>query len=220
MHSITLIATGHSERGVCNSNELYKIIESIAPEVIFEEVPENKFDALYKGLLKESLEVTTIKKYLKKYPVAHFPVDLEINEIAYKGFKPYAKKMFDTINQHSPEYNNLSFQQDFLIEHYGFAYLNNDQFGQLFKRKLELEEYVIKMLNDDILSQAYKTWLDIIDRRENEMIKKIYNYSDLNRYDSALFLVGAAHRKPIIDKIPEFEKSNSGKLNWNFRYFK
>ena len=34
MHNITLIATGHKERGICNSNELYRIIERIAPEII------------------------------------------------------------------------------------------------------------------------------------------------------------------------------------------
>lgn len=59
---ITLIATGHNENGLCNSTELYKTIEQIAPDVIFEEIPPNKFYSVYNGSLADSLENSTIKK--------------------------------------------------------------------------------------------------------------------------------------------------------------
>jgi len=36
----------------------------------------------------------------------------------------------------------------------------------------------------------------------------------------ALFLVGAEHRRPIMDKISRLEKDNSPELNWVFNYFK
>ena len=63
MYIITSITTSHNEHGNCNSNELYKIIERIAPEVIFEEVPQSKFSKVYEGLPGDSLETNTIKKY-------------------------------------------------------------------------------------------------------------------------------------------------------------
>ena len=77
MSKITLIATGHKEKGLCNAHELFKIIEQISPEVIFEEIPSGKFEAVYAGTRQASLEVKTIKAYLQKYPyVHHYPVDL------------------------------------------------------------------------------------------------------------------------------------------------
>jgi len=36
VYNITLINSVHKKLGKCNSNELYKIIERIQPEVIFE----------------------------------------------------------------------------------------------------------------------------------------------------------------------------------------
>jgi len=38
MYNITLVCTAHKPLGNCNSEELYKIIEKINPEVIFEEI--------------------------------------------------------------------------------------------------------------------------------------------------------------------------------------
>ena len=47
MNNITLISTMHSEGGKCTSDELFKIIESIKPEVIFEEISIDISDKIY-----------------------------------------------------------------------------------------------------------------------------------------------------------------------------
>jgi len=47
MYNITLISTRHDELGKCNSNELYKIIESVDPELIFEGIPSSYFNKYY-----------------------------------------------------------------------------------------------------------------------------------------------------------------------------
>ena len=44
MYNITFIGTCHGKYGKCNSDELYKIIESISPDVIFEELTQDLFD--------------------------------------------------------------------------------------------------------------------------------------------------------------------------------
>jgi len=62
MGSITLIATAHKENGQCNSEELFKIIQTIAPNVIFEEIPPNRFQDVYGGKTVDSLETSTIKR--------------------------------------------------------------------------------------------------------------------------------------------------------------
>jgi hypothetical protein len=69
------------------------------------------------------------------------------------------------------------------------------------------------------LYQTYKRWLSFIDIRRNEMIKNIYSYSDRNKYERALFLGGAEHRKGIIDKIPMFEENIKCQVTWNVNYF-
>jgi len=62
MYTITLICTTHSELGKSNSDELYKIIESICPDVIFEELPKTLNDRFYNGnqISDEPLEVKCI----------------------------------------------------------------------------------------------------------------------------------------------------------------
>lgn len=212
---ITLIATAHRECGLCNSEELYNIIEQITPEVIFEEVPPEKFDAIYKGLLSDSLETLTIKKYLQNHAIIHLPVDLN-NQLN----RSEIARMFEIFSINNPEYDYLSNQLGLLRKQFGFPYLNSEKCQVLFERMHFLEDEIVQDLNLKKLTQTYNGWLNFMEERDNEMIRNIYNYSNLNKYKRALFLVGVEHRKSIMDKIHEFEKNNKIHLAWNFNYFK
>jgi hypothetical protein len=77
---VTLIATGHFEKGICTSTDLVKIIEQTSPDVIFEETPPDKFDTLYSNKLRDSLESKAIKLYLQKRALDHFPVDMTVDD--------------------------------------------------------------------------------------------------------------------------------------------
>jgi len=56
MYNIIILFSFHMERGKCNSNELYRIIEKIQPEIIFEELPYDVFEIIYaNGYIPESL---------------------------------------------------------------------------------------------------------------------------------------------------------------------
>lgn len=217
--SITLIATRHKENGQCTSGELYRIIERIAPDVIFEEIPSGKFDAVFNGMRHPSLEVLTIKKYLQSHPIPHFPVDLEIGEV--DGF--FLRSDFKTISyifvNYSPEYNSLYNQRQLLADNNGFPYLNSKEWTMLSERMDVLEQEVIKKINNEKLYQRVKDWSNELDVRENEMIRNIYKYVENNRYEKGLFLVGVEHRRKIMDKIQEFEKNHHLKFDWNFNYF-
>jgi len=114
--SITLIATRHKEIGRCTSNELYQIIEQIAPDVIFEEVPPSKFDAVYKGLLHDTLETHTIKRYLEKQPTAHVPVDAEIDEVTDTFTESDYNVMVNIFGRHSSEYRSLFKERQLFAE--------------------------------------------------------------------------------------------------------
>lgn len=126
--------------------------------------------------------------------------------------------MFNVFNQHCPEYNVLSNQHVSLVELFVFFYLNTEKCRGILARKHCLEEEILQNAGDKKLFQTHKKWLRFIDNWRNEMIKNIYNYSDYNKYEKALFLVGAEHRKAIINKIPKFEENNKRKLNWDFNY--
>ena len=95
MCNITLIGTIHSENGQCNSNELYKILENINPEVIFDELPSHFSDMYYSDsfdmycanniLLNRNppvvpLEVKCNKKYKQNYNVEIIPVDIDTRQ--------------------------------------------------------------------------------------------------------------------------------------------
>ena len=226
MSTITLIATGHKENGLCNSQELFKIIEQISPDVIFEEIPPGKFEAVYAGTRQASLEVEAIKAYLQKYPdTYHYPVDLDIEQATEKEIKKEVDGIYFICKDYSPEYNYLDSLIPYWTEKYGFPFLNNDRCSEILSRKKALEKQILNTLrkdknqramNHERLELAYKHWIDQIDDRENEMLRNIYSYMEQKKYDRALFLVGAAHRKPMQQKIEEYESKESFKLNWTF----
>lgn len=218
-YKITLIATRHQESGQCTSDELYQIIEQIAPDVIFEEVPSSKFESVYEGLRQDSLETYTIKRYLNKHPIPHFPVDAETDEITDRFIKSDYRVMVNLFGRHSIEYANLFHQRQFFSEKKGFSYLNSDEWTHLSKHMDILEEQVIKKINNDTLNQRYKEWLNVLDIRNNEMIRNIYKCVEINKYENGLFLVGVEHRRQIIEKITSFEQYHHFKINWNFNYF-
>lgn len=218
--SITLIATRHKENGQCTSNALFDIIKQIAPDVIFEEVPPSKFDALYSGLLQDSLETHTIKRYLEKQPIYHIPVDAEIDEITDNLAKSDYNAMVNIFGRYSSEYSNLYNQRQLIADEKGFPYLNSNDWTLLSKHLDMIEEQVIKSFHNEELTRRYNDWINILDFRDNQMISNIYKYVNANKCEKGLFIVGVEHRRKIIDKIQELEIKHYSKLDWNFDYFK
>ncbi|HEY6142212.1 MAG TPA: hypothetical protein VIV55_02120 [Flavobacterium sp.] len=215
MYNITLISTAHSEYGKCNSYELYKIIESINPQVIFEELPSNLLDCAYNENPhpNEPLEVKCIKKYLQNYNIKHIPVDMDLNL-----FLPTSEidNMFNSFRKYDV-YNKLEIDQYILTEKYGFSYLNSKKCSELFKEKKIIEKNLISfMFNKYQLIHNYKLFHEEQEKRENAMLKNIYNYSKENEYIQAVFLIGSAHRNSVIHKITENEKNEKLQLNWTF----
>jgi hypothetical protein len=220
MHDITLICSPHKEQGTCNSNELYKIIETINPEIIFEEKTPSLFNACYKEQsVRNSLEANAIKKYLLKHQTEHIPVDTcDIENINKKDIDCLKKDidcMFDKIFNHE-EYYHLENKLVLLLSRHGFSYLNSDQCSEIFDKQHMLEEIIIKNTNDDKSIRTYKLWTEIHDKRENEMINNIYSYSKEHKFNRGLFILGAGHRKSIINKVQKRAMTESVKLNWNY----
>jgi hypothetical protein len=216
---ITLIATGHRENGNCSSNELLRIIEAIAPDLIFEEIPGNKHYQVYSGMFGDSLESKAIKSYLKINPILHFPVDLEIQEERETQLRNKISEIQDFFTSISTVHRNISKEHRESVEISGFSYLNSKKCEEFLKQKLNLEKEIVKMCRDMDLSKDYYEWLSFMDEREDMIINNVYNLSKLHKFNNAILWIGAEHRKPLKDKIEKFEKENNCKLNWRFNYF-
>jgi hypothetical protein len=209
MHNITLICTIHTEIGQCNSNELYRIIEEINPEIIFDEIPSSRYNAHFIGQSVTTLETDAIKRYMKNHKVNIIPVDnYEFSEIQ-KGDIDYNK-----ISNNNMEYYNLLKEQYSLLIQHGFSYINSNQHFQLIDNLQIIEKKVLEKLNDNELSQLFKIWYEIADNRENEIIKSVYNYCREHTFDIGILLIGAEHRNSIINKIEKY----NGELEINWRY--
>ena len=211
MYNITLLSSFHKNLGKCNPDELYKIIEEIQPEIIFEELSFDTFSFVYSdGYIPNTIEAITIKKYLRNCPIKHFPVDTyPINETdLFNGADEIAKR--------SNEYFKLWNEQVSMITKDGYNFLNSNACIELLNKIRIVEESALLVIKDVKLFRDYKSESELHNKRENEMIRNIFNYSKQYPYNKALFICGAEHRKPIKQKIQEYETKEKLKLNWTF----
>lgn len=216
MYNVTLISTEHKESGKCNSDELYRIIEYISPEVIFEEeTDDNTFKQYYSEETSFiPLEIQCIKKYMQNHNIKHIPVDIGVNQ--YLTFKEW-DYMFDTFKKYAV-YKQIVKEHCTLRDKEGFAYLNSEKCLELFDKMKVTEKQLIEFsgINKNELLRIYKLFHKEHDNRENAMLLNIYNYSKENQYNQAVFLLGYAHRKSIMQKIQEYETKEELKLKWSF----
>ncbi|WP_299368281.1 hypothetical protein [Winogradskyella sp.] len=214
-HKITLIGTTHKEKGLCNSNELFKIIDEISPDVIYEELPPDHFREFYQKHVKNSLEAKAINKYVQKKPIPHIPVDIKSIGVLDAKLK---NKISNTLSifDNNPDYLNLIYQHKILTHKHGFPYLNSQECMNLFDHIELLEKNMVKQINEPELSKTYKLWKDLHEKRENTMLKNINDYGMKFKPKNALFLLGSAHRKSIIEKVKNDYNRNVENFKWIF----
>ncbi len=147
MQNISLICTHHSEIGKCNSDELYNIIDSINPNIIFEELPNSLFDKVYnenilglEELLEEVLEIKCIKKYLQTHNIKNIPVDIMTNSI----FSKEINFVFDFFKKYDI-YNEIEIEQKKIMKIEGFAYLNSAKHSELLHKKKDIERKLLDL---------------------------------------------------------------------------
>lgn len=215
MHNITLISTHHEELGKCNTDELYKIIDSISPDVIFEELNHDLFDRFYNknDIPFEILEIKAVKRYLRDHDIKNIPVDIDPDPNSTMQDIEY---MFHTFKKYEV-YKKLEAEQYKMTESEGFSFLNSKRSIQILEEKKQIELRLLEFIINKIqLSRFYKLFYEEQDKRENKWLQNIYNYSKANSYDKAIFYCGASHRKSIMQKIQEHDKKEEFKLNWTF----
>lgn len=219
MFNITLVCTIHKECGNCNSMELYKIIELINPEIIFEELSPTVFEQCYGGEDRRTLETSAIKKYLQNHRIEHIPVDT----FSWDSYYTDIDYMYDKIVNNNRIFEcrcirDLLDKQSLLKNKQGFAFLNSNQNDKLFEEFNILKEQILCIINDENLFRIHRLEKKIIEKREYEIIENIYAFSKRHTYNQALLFIGSGHRESLIEKIYEYEKKEKLKLNWNVHY--
>lgn len=210
MVKITLISSFHIIHGKCNPAELYRIIEQIQPEVIFEELSTKIFEIVYSPFHQpKSLEAITIKEYLRKYPIRNFPVDNYPN-------------IDDLLNESQInwddyyEYRELWNQKLKRIYEGGYYYLNSEECIEFLSKMEATEEAILAEINNPKLIKEHKKEKSLHNIREYVMLRDIYNIASNYSFDQAIFICGAEHRKGIKEKIKELVTVEKLKINWTF----
>ena len=153
MYNVNLICTRHKEHGNCNSVELQKMIDSISPDIIFEELSYPNFCKSYQEERLITLETNAIKMHLQNHRIWHIPVDTYPRPDSYDENVAY---MFDRIINNnriseSRDLRSIFNQQLHLENQYGFSFLNSNENDKLFEKIDKITEEVLNILNDDRL---------------------------------------------------------------------
>ena len=215
MHNITLVNTYHAEKGNCNLFELYKIIEDINPEVIFEELYLSDFNEYYiEKKQHNKLETNTILKYMENHQIEHIPVDYV--EIPSQNLMDLNKSMHLKLGKRSYGYRRVHDSNMEFIFLYGFKYLNSNDYikmNDIYENEI-IE--TIKFIGDESLMSINQQWLDFMSNREGVMISKICDYCKEHNFERGIFYIGAGHRSAIIEKTQKNNEASETKINWNY----
>jgi len=201
--------------GSCNSFELHSIIEMISPEIIFEELSTSNYDKAYKEKSLITLESNAIKLYLQNHDIEHIPVDTyTLPDSYYENVGYMLRSLTDSIRSESIYLRRLLDHQASLINQGGFNFLNSDQNDEFMERIHNQREIILNIINDEKLFQIANLEKEVIDKREDEIIDNVYNYSKEHAYNQALLFIGAGHRKSMIRKIKERKTQEKTEIDW------
>ncbi|MCA9381361.1 hypothetical protein KC678_03790 [Candidatus Dojkabacteria bacterium] len=215
MSTIIVLGTAHSEGGACTSEELYKIIQEINPEVVFCEFSVEKLPLYMKRTDVTTPEMEVVKRIIREKSIEIVPVD--VNE---DPFDKRLEEMFSLFKRKMKVYTNAS--NMILNETYsnGFTFLNSVKCDKIFRDKNSMEKFFVDKVKYKELSDFYSDWLKWNDLRENQWINLIYDYFENYKSKKAILLVGANHRYRLMDKIKNIYSKNEHGIDWNFFPFK
>jgi hypothetical protein len=208
MRKITLVCSSHRENGLCNAQELLRLLRAINPDVIFEEVRQSDF-ALYNT---GSLEGQSATRFLAFKSFQRVPVDLYD---MLPNFRALTDSVLDFVDQTSHEYRLLQDQRDNAAQLNGFTNLNSAAFAKVMSRMSAIEEETINSAGDPELVRALATWRQVMQGREKAMVDSIYRYCRESIFDTGVFLVGAAHRSGLVKAIEELSIAEADLIEWN-----
>lgn len=210
---ITLLCTQHREFGRCTEDELLRILESIDPDVIFEEIRPSDIDAHDQKRLSQTLEMRAVSRYQECRPVRRVPVD-DYEDIT-QDFHAESTSMFEYVASNSREYRALLNVENQEIFHYGYLYLNSTEWEALNRKIETIMEQTVTQSGDADLQQFFSNWKDRVRNRTTSMVENIYAFARINPFTNGVFLVGAAHKSNVVAEITNRPPADAALVDWN-----
>jgi hypothetical protein len=196
MH-VSIIGTHHEERGAVTVSALLAILERIQPDVIFAEIPRTHFGAWRDGS-HGTVESIAVARYADIHSIDVVPVDSPTPDDSF--FQRW-EEATRAIERTSPEFRRLVDLNADRMGSGGFAYLNSDEcieaWTQIYREELDTIEYI----GSSRLRDIYVEVRGVNERRDLEMLRNIRTYCASAVQARGTFLVGAAHRKSLIEKL-------------------
>jgi len=216
VHAITLVCSAHRENGRCNVEELLRILQALAPVVIFEEFRPGEFDFHYQH---GSVEAHAVKRYCDITPCRQVPVDrygLAGDEVPrLKGYLDQANAYVARTNQ---EYQLLEEKNGESTYLHGFQYLNSARCGTILSRMIQIEDETVSRVGNEEWLRAFETWNRLLQSRDQAMVAGIYECCRANPAAPGVFLVGAGHKAGIVNEIEKYAGTDPRLIEWNLDF--
>ena len=212
--NILVLGTIHKEIGKCNVQNLYKILEEINPDLIFEEMEPKYFANYYINHTSSKLESIAISKYLENKDILHIPVDS--NNIPEEKFGDAMYTIYDSISILSSDFKPITRKFNSHSYKRGFQYLNSIEFSNDLSNKNKIIEEEFESYKNDSLKDLYSFYKNVNSKREEEMLDNIYEFSKQSNFKNAVFIVGADHCNSFTTRIEQYQKKVDITLNWHF----
>lgn len=212
---VSLIGTYHVERGAVTVAALLAILERLRPEVIFAEIPSSHINRWRDGS-HSTLESVATARYAEAHSVEVIPVDLPEPDDSF--FQDH-EEMFRAVERTSPEFRRLMDLHTERMLCGGFVYLNSNECSKAWIDIKREERDTIEYIRDPRLHAIHTQVCDTMERRDEEMLSNIYSYCAHSDFGRGVFLVGSAHRGPIIEKSLELGRTISDLVEWDLSEF-
>lgn len=207
---VTLVNTVHEERGSVTVAALVTLLERLSPEVIFAEIPKSHA-ARYANGSHGNLESLAVADFSRRHRVSVVPVDR--NEPS-EEFSRVTQDLFERVERASRDYRALVDHHGECVKQGGLPYLNSSASAQAFFGIQSEVRATIEWVRAPHLHVVYDKWLDEIELRDQEMLANITQYAGESALVSGVFLVGAAHRRSILEKVLSDRGTGRSPVEW------
>jgi hypothetical protein len=208
---ISIVGTYHAERGAVTVSALLAILERIQPEVVFAEIPRNHIGEWREGS-HGTVESIAVARYADTHSIDVVSVDSPKPEGSF--FQAW-EEVSRAIERTSLKYRRLVDLNTDRTYRGGFAYLNSDDciqaWADIYREELETIEYIGSSRLRDIYAQVR----DLNEWRDLEMLGNIRAYCSSAAQTCGAFLVGAAHRKSLIEKLRAAGETAIPHIEWD-----
>jgi hypothetical protein len=194
---VSVVGTVHEESGLANVVQLQEILRRLQPDVIFAEIPAAHLDGYLDGS-HGTLESIAVRGYRESRQVTVVPVDLERPE---DEFFSKARLLFDAVERTSVDYRRIMDRNSRDTRVGGFPYLNGSRCMQAWANIYDEVLATVDWIGDPRLREIYDLWVHTNELRDNVMVRNAANYCARHEVARGLFLIGASHRKSILDNV-------------------